>query len=268
MSTTARTNPRPKLRERTQGRNCANEPKAETARTNPRPKLRERTQGEIVNDIAGPRPLHWSSPKSRERTQAGRASGSGTKFEFRDLTSRVPETDERSRSGFRWPDLHNWFWNLKLDQRMTTNGHLTTWTGFTNGPNFAFGPEVRSVFGVFAGSWRSSVCGREARERTRDQNCASEPETKTARTNPRPKLRERTRDQNCASEPETKTARTNPGPKVRERTRDQNCANEPGTISSAISPGRGKSPALIGLIRLIGPIGPIGNRRFLKPNHR
>ena len=55
----------------------------------------------------------------------------------------------------------------------------------------------------------------------RDQNCANEPETKTARTNPRPKLRERTRDQNCANEPETKTARTNPRPKLRERTRDQ-----------------------------------------------
>jgi hypothetical protein len=32
--------------------------------------------------------------------------------------------------------LHNRLWNLELDQKMKTNRHLTTWTGFTNEPRF------------------------------------------------------------------------------------------------------------------------------------
>ena len=31
----------------------------------------------------------------------------------------------------RWLDLHNLFWELRMNQRLLTNTHLTTWTGFT-----------------------------------------------------------------------------------------------------------------------------------------
>jgi hypothetical protein len=53
----ARTNPGPKLRERTRDQNCANEPRTKTARTNPRPKLRERTRGGIGCDFGWSREI-------------------------------------------------------------------------------------------------------------------------------------------------------------------------------------------------------------------
>jgi hypothetical protein len=64
-----RAGPSRKSRERTRDQNCANEPEARIARTNPRPKVRDRTRDGIVDDLTWPKPVLGSERKLRKRTQ-------------------------------------------------------------------------------------------------------------------------------------------------------------------------------------------------------
>jgi hypothetical protein len=92
--------------------------------------------------------------------------------------------------------------------------------------------------------------------------------TKTARTNPRPKLRERTRDQNCAKEPKIRIARTNPRPKLREGTQDQNRANEPETKTArTLSCSVSVLVAVVPAAESGTPGRPSAGRRCVCPTH-
>ena len=132
---------------RSRHENCANEPEAKTARTNPR---------------RDPNGYRWNAATSWVSTRIARTNPRRTNVR-RGIQIRIPKLDRcpggKSRTKptrVRWLHLHNRLWSLKLDQELTTNEYLTTWTVFTNEASLG---GVSGQWSVVSGSALGSSVG-------------------------------------------------------------------------------------------------------------